>query len=83
MTIDHPTAPAYDVGEEVVVRLDGVRTFEVQDSIIPVGALPSWTIAEVTARHTREVVDWYTVTFLHDGKEWICTVPAAAIDGTA
>jgi hypothetical protein len=83
MTVHDPTTHAYDIGEEVVVRLHGVHTFEVQDSIIPVGALPSWTIAEITARHTREGLDWYTVTFRHDEKEWICTVPATAIEGTA
>lgn len=83
MTIDYPTTHAYDIGEEVVVRLDGVRTFEIQDSIIPVGALPAWTIAEITARHTRDGVEWYTITFLHGDKEWICTVPATAIDGIA
>lgn len=83
MTIDHSTTYAYAIGEEAVVRLDNVRTFEIQDSIIPVGSLPSWTIAEITARHQRDGADRYTITFRHDGREWICTVPSTAIEGTA
>jgi len=78
------TGFAYGLREEVVVRLDGVRAFnlERQDDV-PAGGLPSWTIAAiVTAFHLgRDAA--YLIEFDLHGDQCLAVVREREIEGVA
>jgi|CXWL01.1.fsa_nt_gi hypothetical protein len=73
----------YEVGEEVVVRLESVRLVEVTGADLVAAALPSWTIAEITVREVGAVQAQYTISFVLADDRYGCIVPESAIDGTA
>jgi hypothetical protein len=72
----------YDLGEEVVVRLDNARlvTFAGPPVAMP---LPRWTIAEVAARYAIGGRTRYEVTFRLAGRRCSTLVEEEAIEGTA
>jgi hypothetical protein len=73
----------FDVGEEVVVRLEAGNVFEVTSSDLVCAALPDWTIAEIVSREMTHPEPRYRVTFSWVGGTYGCTVDESAIDGTA
>jgi hypothetical protein len=73
----------FEVGEEVVIRLDDALAYEVGNSSVVVTALPPWTIGEILEREIRDGVGSYVVAFpLRDSKYQV-RVTEAAIEGTA
>lgn len=73
----------YEVGEEVVVRLESVKLIEVAGIDLAAAALPSWTIAEITGRELRNGQAQYAISFVLADDRYGCIVPENAIDGTA
>jgi hypothetical protein len=78
------TAFAYNVGEDVVVRMAGVRAFDVERGRpVTAACVPDWTIGAVVARSDRESVPTYALRFdVHDAP-CICLVDESAIEGVA
>ena len=73
----------YEPGEEVVVRLDGVKNVRAEGQATGAPSLPHWTIAEVLARRDGERGVLYDVRFRHGGEVYVCQVDGASIEGTA
>jgi hypothetical protein len=72
---------AYEVGEEVLARLDGLEPLPVTPGDGEDSPLPSWTIGTIVDRQA-DSDPAYLVTFLHEGAQWICWVPEEAVEGT-
>lgn len=73
----------YEIGEEVVVKLEAGSVLEVVVGDLAVTALPAWAIGEVVAREAADGVTRYTVTFAWAEATYRCTVPESAVEGTA
>ena len=74
---------AYEIGEEVVVRLDGAEPFEVESGA-PLTPVPQWTIAEITGKVARDGDrPGYALRFRQGVAMCICVIDEDAIDGTA
>lgn len=73
----------YEVGEDVLVRLDEALVYEVGNSVLVVTRLPSWTIANITARDASGNQPRYRVEFPLRERTHTCTVDESAIEGTA
>ena len=73
---------AYEIGDEVVVRLDGV---EVRDanSGAPRATGAAWTIAEITGAVTRNERPGYVFRFREDDAVCTCIADETAIEGLA
>lgn len=76
-------AHAYEVGEEVIVRLEAGGIFEVVEGEMALHALPDWTIAEIVSRVASSGAPQYMMTFAWAGSTYKCTVAESAIEGTA
>jgi hypothetical protein len=75
---------AYAVGEEVVVRLDGVAALDLDaEAVIGADRLPTWTIAALTACVDSGTRRQYAARFLHDDAICIAVIDESAIEGTA
>lgn len=75
---------AYQIADEVVVRLDGVDAFNlVSDAAFERSRLPRWTIADVTARAERHGRLVYAIRFSHEEALCIALVDESSIDGIA
>jgi hypothetical protein len=75
---------AFDIGDEVVARLDGVHAEnDVSHIRVPASMLPPWTIGAVTARNDRPSGTSYTLRFQHGDDTLTCVVFEDAIDGLA
>ena len=75
--------PQYDVGEEVVVRLEGVTAMNADDASVRVSSLPRWTIGTITTRIGTIDDAHYALRFRHGDDALICVVPGSAIEGLA
>lgn len=74
---------AFAVGEEVVVRIEGVDALGVGSGEPRCRHLPRWTIADVVALTDAGGVAAYVLRFRHDGHTFICRVEERAIEGVA
>ncbi len=75
---------AYETGEEVVVRLEGIEVYDVEAGRVRcAGALPAWTIGAVAARTATDGVAAYLLSFRDADAACLCIAPEHAIDGTA
>lgn len=75
---------AYQIGDEVVVRLDGVDAFDLlSGAAVGRSRLPEWTIADVTARVERHGRCVYAIRFRHEEAICIALIDEASIDGVA
>lgn len=81
--IENMQAFKYNVGEEVVVRLEPGAVIETSGLDLPTAALPPWTIAEITGRESAGGRPAYTITFTLEDDRVITVVPESAIEGTA
>ncbi len=73
----------YEVGDEVVVRLDGSEPREITSGATLAPA-PTWTIAEITGKVLRDHGQpGYALRFRHRSATYSCVVTEDAIDGTA
>jgi hypothetical protein len=75
---------AYEIGEEVVVRLAGIEAWALDaGAAVAPERLPPWTIGEVCGRVRRDRRTMYAVRFRRGHSTCICAVDAGAIEGTA
>jgi hypothetical protein len=72
----------YEVGEEVVVRLDDIALYDVECGH-PASTCRDWTIAAVVGRSSREGRSVYAVSFRHHDGLCVALVDEGRIDGTA
>lgn len=83
-TVVEAERTAYAVGEEVVVKLDGIEVCDSDDgAVVAAAALPPWTIGEVGAAMREGGRERYAVFFLHEEALCVCVVAPDAIEGTA
>jgi hypothetical protein len=83
MSLQTRPAYLYGVGEDVVVRLDGVIAYSAGTSVVVAKRLPGWTIAQVVALTSTDGLPLYRIAFAHGHAAYTCTVKEEAIDGTA
>jgi len=75
---------AYEVGEEVVVRLARAEVFDPQ-----LGALkrsrrvPPWMIARIIHCEEQRGIMRYVLSFRHRHAQYLCSVDEREIEGTA
>jgi hypothetical protein len=75
---------AYAPGEEVVVRLEGAEAHNIERAAaVAPACLPEWTIGVVLGCTATGGTPAYVLRIEHDGCACVCTVPEAAIEGTA
>jgi hypothetical protein len=75
---------AYEVGEEVVVRLARARVFDPRaGGVLRERRLPPWTIARVMHCHDADGAPRYVVSFRHRDAGYIASVDSGAIEGIA
>ncbi len=80
---EHTQTFKYEVGEEVVARLDGVKIVEMDGPALAAAALPAWTIGEITSRQPTASSLHYTIRFQLGDDRCLCVVSESAIEGTA
>lgn len=74
----------YAIGDEVVVRLDGVAAFHLAaGETVAADRLPAWTIGDVVARVERVGHHLYATRFLLDDVVCVALLDESAIEGTA
>jgi hypothetical protein len=74
----------FAVREEVVVRLDGVKAFDLERQIdVPDACLPSWTIATVMTQFALDGAPAYLVEFRRHGSTCIAVVGEGQVEGVA
>ena len=74
----------YAIADEVVVRLDRAVAFDLIAGVpMPTTCLPTWTIADITARVERGGRHAYAIRFRHHDAVCIALVGEECIDGTA
>ena len=73
----------FDVGEEVVVRLNGTRVFQVEDRALQLWAMPPWAIAEILTASDGGSGATYRIRFQYGDDFYRCDVPESAIEGRA
>jgi hypothetical protein len=74
----------YEIGEEVVVRLEDVDLMEVeQQALIPRALLPTWTIGRITSFVTGGERPSYLLSTELRELNCICVVDEEAIEGLA
>jgi hypothetical protein len=83
VTADAHAGPGYAVGEEVVVRLEGVDARIAGDDGAPSSVDAPWTIGEITAVVELDSQPRYIVRFRHGEETYLCSVTRDAIEGTA
>ncbi len=77
-------AEAYEVGEEVVVRLGRARVYDPRaGDVLRERRLPPWTIARIMHCDEAESALRYVLWFRHRNAGYICSVEAHAIEGVA
>jgi hypothetical protein len=77
-------AYAYRVGEEVVLRMAGVRAYDVgRGRPVAAGCVPEWTIGDIVARRARVGAAAYAVRVRIHGAACLCMVDESAIEGVA
>ena len=82
--LQRQAAYTYRVGEEVVLRMAGVRPFDVERGRpVSAGCVPDWTIGDVVARRSREGSAAYAVRVRSHGSACLCLVDESAIAGGA
>ena len=79
----NPRTCEFQIGEEVVVRLEATRVFQVEGDALQLWAMPLWTIAEVLDVRQTGSGNWYDVRFRHRGGSYRCEIREAAIEGRA
>ncbi|HLB24000.1 MAG TPA: hypothetical protein VJP07_07880 [Dehalococcoidia bacterium] len=72
----------YEIGEEVVVRLERHAAGHPVDTLAW-RDLPSWTIAEITSRDAADGTITYGIAFLLDGARLTARILESAIEGIA
>ncbi len=70
----------FDVGEEVILLLDGMAVRDGSGDAVASARLPAWVIAEIARVHNDAE---YELAFTLDGDDFTCVARAAAIQGTA
>lgn len=75
---------AYDIGEDVVVRLDGIELYDVDAGKLRCRcARAAWTLAVVSGRTELAGAPAYVLNAGCRGARVICVAPESAIDGVA
>ncbi len=75
---------AFEVGEEVVVRLGRAQLFDPRrGTVLSTRRRPPWMIARII--HFEETQDGrrYVLSFQHRDAAYLCSVEAGEIEGTA
>jgi hypothetical protein len=75
---------SYAVGEDVVVRLDGVEVLDAEhQAVVPHIFLPAWTIARIVSLVERDGMLCYLVRAKMRGLRCLSVVSEASIEGVA
>lgn len=83
-TVQEATLFRFEVGEEVVVRLDDVEVFEVDRSErLPAAFHPRWTIGRIVERRTADARSAYVLRFRCHGHACMSVVSEDSVEGVA
>ncbi len=75
---------AYEVGEEVVVRLARAQVFDPrQGALLRSRRVPPWMIARIIHCEEQQDSRRYVLSFHHRHAAYLCSVSEAEIEGTA
>jgi hypothetical protein len=82
-TVSNSAAYAYRLGEEVLLRTQGVRAFDLELARpVPEDCLPAWMIGEVAGQRRRGAIEEYVVRVRRHGRRCIVITSGDQIEGT-